>query len=61
VATIFLPTSFLTGLLGINIGGMPGVESSMAFTWFCIALIVIFGLEWLLFKRLGFTNKTDDE
>ncbi|HHF3231174.1 TPA: CorA family divalent cation transporter [Vibrio diabolicus] len=61
VATIFLPTSFLTGLLGINIGGMPGVESAMAFTWFCIALIVIFALEWWLFKRLGFTNKTDDE
>ncbi len=61
VATIFLPTSFLTGLLGINIGGMPGVESSTAFTWFCIALIVIFALEWLLFKRLGFTNKADDE
>ncbi|PFG46134.1 zinc transporter [Vibrio sp. ES.051] len=60
VATIFLPTSFLTGLLGINIGGMPGVESAAAFTWFCIALIVIFALEWLLFKRLGFTNKDDD-
>ncbi|NMU88086.1 zinc transporter ZntB, partial [Vibrio parahaemolyticus] len=52
---------FLTGLLGINVGGMPGVESTMAFTWFCIALIVIFGLEWWLFKRLGLTNKADDE
>ncbi|HHY0574567.1 TPA: CorA family divalent cation transporter [Vibrio parahaemolyticus] len=61
VATIFLPTSFLTGLLGINVGGMPGVDSAMAFTWFCIALIIIFALEWLLFKRLGFTNKPDDE
>ncbi|MDF2154414.1 CorA family divalent cation transporter [Vibrio sp. CAU 1672] len=57
VATIFLPTSFLTGLLGINIGGMPGVESSMAFTWFCVALVVIFGGEWLLLKRLGLLNK----
>ncbi len=60
VATIFLPTSFLTGLLGINIGGMPGVESGTAFTWFCVALIVIFALEWLLFKRLGFTSKNSD-
>lgn len=25
-ATIFLPLTFLTGLLGINIGGMPGVD-----------------------------------
>lgn len=59
VATIFLPTSFLTGLLGINIGGMPGVDSSMAFTWFCIALVVIFGLEVVLLKYLGFTNKKE--
>jgi zinc transporter len=24
VATIFLPLSFFTGLMGINVGGMPG-------------------------------------
>ncbi|WP_045495487.1 CorA family divalent cation transporter [Vibrio hyugaensis] len=58
VATIFLPTSFLTGLLGINIGGMPGVDSPHAFTWFCIALFAIFIFEWLLFKRLGLTTKS---
>ena len=57
VATIFLPTSFLTGLLGINIGGMPGVDSATAFTWFCVALGVIFGLEVILLKYLGFTSK----
>ena len=59
VATIFLPTSFLTGLLGINIGGMPGVDSSMAFTWFCVALTVIFGLEVALLRLLGFTKKSE--
>ena len=26
-ATVFLPLSFLTGLMGINIGGMPGVDT----------------------------------
>ncbi|MDA8586758.1 zinc transporter ZntB [Rhodobacteraceae bacterium] len=31
VAAIFLPLGFLTGLFGINVGGMPGVESSMGF------------------------------
>lgn len=59
VATIFLPTSFLTGLLGINIGGIPGVDSTMAFTWFCVALGVIFGLEVILLKYLGFTTKNE--
>lgn len=33
VATLFLPLSFLTGLLGINVGGMPGVDSEWAFWW----------------------------
>lgn len=33
VATLFLPLGFLTGLLGINVGGMPGVDNEMAFWW----------------------------
>lgn len=37
VAAIFLPLGFFTGLLGINVGGMPGVESSDAF-WLVVAL-----------------------
>jgi len=28
VAAIFLPLSLLTGLLGINVGGIPGAETS---------------------------------
>jgi len=31
VAAIFLPLGFVTGLLGINVGGMPGVEDPDAF------------------------------
>jgi len=31
VAAIFLPLGFLTGLFGVNVGGMPGVESDVAF------------------------------
>lgn len=31
VAAIFLPLGFLTGLFGINVGGMPGVETPMGF------------------------------
>ncbi|WP_456296250.1 zinc transporter ZntB [Vibrio sp. AK197] len=57
VAAIFLPTSFLTGLLGINIGGMPGMEDGNAFWWFCAALMVIFGAEIWLLRYLKFFNK----
>ncbi len=37
VAGIFLPLSFLTGLLGINVGGMPGVSDPQAF-WIVVAI-----------------------
>ncbi len=37
VAAIFLPLGFLTGLLGINVGGMPGVDDPTAF-WVVVGL-----------------------
>ncbi|WP_336987293.1 zinc transporter ZntB [Altererythrobacter aquiaggeris] len=36
VAAIFLPLGFLTGLLGINVGGIPGVDDPHAF-WIVVA------------------------
>ncbi|WP_048308508.1 zinc transporter ZntB [Halomonas sp. PR-M31] len=43
VTTVFLPLSFLTGLLGINVGGIPGAENPYAFTIF-IALTLAIGI-----------------
>ncbi len=40
VATIFLPLGFFTGLMGINVGGMPGVEDEGAF-WIVVGLCVV--------------------
>lgn len=43
VAAIFLPLGFVTGLLGINVGGIPGAETPSAFLWVlgsCVALAV---------------------
>ena len=34
VAAIFLPLGFLTGLFGVNVGGMPGIESPSALSGF---------------------------
>ena len=31
VAAIFLPLTFVTGLLGMNVGGLPGVDSPLGF------------------------------
>lgn len=52
IAGIFLPLSFLTGLLGINVGGMPGVENTWAFWVTCILLVLVLVLELYLFKRM---------
>ncbi|QUJ69901.1 zinc transporter ZntB (plasmid) [Photobacterium sp. GJ3] len=54
ISIIFLPISFLTGLLGVNIGGMPGVDSSVAFWTFCIALTAITLFEIILLRRMKF-------
>ncbi|MBN2644045.1 MAG: zinc transporter ZntB [Desulfuromonadaceae bacterium] len=51
VAAIFLPLSFLTGLFGINVGGIPGSNSPVAFFLFCGTLLVIAVLLILLFRR----------
>lgn len=52
IAGIFLPLGFLTGLLGINVGGMPGVDNPMAFS-IVIILCVLCGAGFIgLFKLL---------
>lgn len=38
-AMVFLPLSFLTGLLGVNLGGIPGAESHWGFAGFCALLV----------------------
>jgi zinc transporter len=38
VATIFLPLSFLTGVFGMNVGGLPGLENSDAFSWLTLGM-----------------------
>jgi zinc transporter len=49
VAAIFLPLGFLTGLLGINVGGIPGSESQIAFVIVCAFLVIIAVAEFSLF------------
>jgi zinc transporter len=52
IAAIFLPLGFLTGLLGINVGGIPGAENDTAFVLFCGGLLLIAVLQVIIFKRL---------
>ena len=52
LAVIFLPTTFLTGLFGVNLGGIPGGSWHWGFAVFCILLVVlILSVTWWLRKR----------
>lgn len=51
VAAIFLPLGFLTGLFGINVGGMPGVDDPAAF-WIVVASCSVIGVALLFVFRL---------
>jgi zinc transporter len=52
VAAIMLPLGFLTGLLGINVGGIPGAESPLGFVIVCVLLGLIVALEVVILRRL---------
>jgi zinc transporter len=40
VAAIFLPLTFVTGLLGMNVGGLPGLDSPRGFASSLIVMVV---------------------
>lgn len=51
VAIIFLPMTFVTGLLGINVGGIPGAENKLGFIIVSILLFALgIGTYWLIKK-----------
>ncbi|WOI53082.1 zinc transporter ZntB [Parvularcula sp. LCG005] len=40
-SAIFLPLSFLTGLFGMNVAGLPGTQWNPAFVMVCVGCVVI--------------------
>ncbi len=55
ITSVFLPLGFLTGLLGINVGGMPGTDDPLAFWIVCLlAVIVSVGTLWVLRRMRWF-------
>lgn len=51
-AAVFLPISFLTGLFGVNVGGMPGLENPSAFailslSMVALAIVLVLLLKWI--------------
>ncbi|MCA0923008.1 zinc transporter ZntB [Pseudooceanicola nanhaiensis] len=51
ISAIFLPLGFLTGLLGINVGGMPGASSPIAFWLVCGGLSTVVLAQLMVLRR----------
>lgn len=52
IAAIFLPLGFLTGLLGINVAGIPGANDPNAFVVFICILIGLVVTQVFIFKKM---------
>lgn len=52
ISAIFLPLGFLTGLLGINVGGMPGVDNPYAFWVSAAVMVIIVVAQMYIFRKL---------
>ena len=52
IAAVFLPLGFLTGLFGINVGGMPLIDSQAGFAMVAGGCVAIGALVLLVFRFL---------
>ncbi|MCR9278720.1 MAG: zinc transporter ZntB [Pseudomonadaceae bacterium] len=51
VTAVFLPLSFLTGVFGMNVGGLPGLEDEGAF-WILAGCMLLLAIALALFMKL---------
>jgi zinc transporter len=55
ITAIFLPLTFITGLLGINVAGIPGSSSSWGFLGVSgVLALILSGQLWILRRRKWF-------
>lgn len=52
ISATFLPLGFVTGLLGINVGGIPWAENNLGFLLVVFLLVLVFGVQLYWFKRM---------
>lgn len=53
VAAVFLPLGLITGIFGVNLGGIPGIDWGHGFAALCAAMTILLGFQLWLFRRLG--------
>lgn len=52
VTVIFLPLTVISGMLGMNVGGIPGGDNPWAFLVVCLLFVALGALQVWLFRRL---------
>ncbi|MBV1887538.1 MAG: zinc transporter ZntB [Parvibaculaceae bacterium] len=57
LSAFFLPLGFFTGLLGVNVGGIPGTDWDWSFASLCIALLALCGVQAWVFSKLGWLGR----
>ena len=50
LATVFLPLSFLTGLFGMSVAGIPDAHNPKAFAIICAVMLMIAVVSWLFLR-----------
>lgn len=50
-ATLFLPATFLTGLFGVNVGGIPWLNEPMGFVIISVICITLIGVSYAMIRR----------
>lgn len=53
ITAIFLPLSFATGLLGVNLAGIPDANDPLAFLILCLFLLLVALVQLWLLRRKG--------
>ena len=57
---LFLPMGVLTGLLGINLAGIPGEKSPWGFWVVCVLLFLLGAVGYLVFRKFGLLQPVND-
>ncbi len=53
ISAVFMPLSFVTGLFGVNLAGIPAAENPLSFAALVGSLVALVGVQLLIFKAKG--------
>jgi zinc transporter len=54
VTTVFLPITLISGIFGMNVGGLPWTQDNFGFGWVVFAMVSTIGVTLLMLQRQKF-------